>query len=83
MSAPTEDRVDEAGDLLFAAVNVVRLLGVEPEMALRAAAEKFERRFARAEQLAADKGKKLADCDAEELDELWETAKKAEKEAYR
>ena len=83
LSAPTEDRVDEAGDLLFAAVNVVRLLGVEPEMALRAAAEKFERRFARAEQLAADKGKKLADCDAEELDELWETAKKAEKEADR
>lgn len=83
LSAPTEDRVDEAGDLLFAAVNVVRLLGVEPEMALRAAAEKFERRFARAEQLAVDKGKKLADCDAEELDELWETAKKAEKEADR
>ena len=83
LSAPTEDRVDEAGDLLFAAVNVVRLLGVEPEMALRAAAEKFERRFARAEQLAADKGKKLADCDADELDELWGTAKKAEKETDR
>ena len=51
--------------------------------ALRAASEKFERRFAAAEQLAADKGKKLADCTTDELEELWQAAKKSEKDADR
>ena len=83
LAAPADKRVEEAGDLLFAAVNAVRLLGVEPEMALRAASEKFERRFAAAEQLAADKGKKLADCTTDELEELWQAAKKSEKDADR
>lgn len=83
LDAEENDRVEEAGDLLFAAVNAVRLLGVEPEMALRAAAEKFERRFAAAEQSAVGDGKKLAECSEEELEEYWQAAKRAEKDADR
>ena len=43
---------EEAGDLLFAAVNVVRLCGVHAETALMAACEKFIRRFRAMEQAA-------------------------------
>ena len=83
LSAGKDERLEEAGDLLFAAVNAVRLSGVEPETALRAAADKFERRFAAAEQLAAKDGKKLSDCTAAELDEIWNAVKKTEKDTDR
>ena len=83
LSAGKDERLEEAGDLLFAAVNAVRLSGVEPETALRAAADKFERRFAAAEKLAAKDGKKLSDCTAAELDEIWNAVKKTEKDTDR
>lgn len=83
LSAGKDERLEEAGDLLFAAVNAVRLSGVEPETALRAAADKFERRFAAAEKLAANDGKKLSDCTAAELDEIWNAVKKTEKDTDR
>lgn len=83
LSAGKDERLEEAGDLLFAAVNAVRLSGVEPETALRAAADKFERRFAAAEKLAAKDGKKLSDHTAAELDEIWNAVKKTEKDTDR
>ena len=83
LSAGKDERLEEAGDLLFAAVNAVRLSGVEPETALRAAADKFERRFAAAEKLAAKDDKKLSDCTAAELDEIWNAVKKTEKDTDR
>ena len=83
LSAGKDERLEEAGDLLFAAVNAVRLSGVEPETALRAAADKFERRFAAAEKLAAKDGKKLSDCTAAELDDIWNAVKKTEKDTDR
>ena len=83
LSAGKDERLEEAGDLLFAAVNAVRLSGVEPETALRAAADKFERRFAAAEKLASKDGKKLSDCTAAELDEIWNAVKKTEKDTDR
>lgn len=63
---------EELGDLLFAAVNVARFLEVDPEEALRKAARKFHRRFARVEEMAGDalKGMSLA-----EMDKLWDKAK--------
>jgi MazG family protein len=52
--APTPDaRFDELGDVLFAAVNVARKMRVDPELALRAAADRFRHRVLAASELAA------------------------------
>ena len=70
---------EEAGDLMFSAVNTCRLAGVDSEEALTAATEKFIQRFAAMESIAAAEGKNLADmCDAE-YDYYWFLAKNAVK----
>ncbi len=69
----------EVGDLLFAVVNVARLLGVEAEAALAAASEKFVKRFSYLEKMAAKEGRKLDHYTLAQLDEWWEEAKKLEK----
>jgi XTP/dITP diphosphohydrolase/tetrapyrrole methylase family protein/MazG family protein/ATP diphosphatase len=51
-----EERFHEVGDVLFAAVNVARKLKVDPELALRAASERFRSRVEAAAQLAEDDG---------------------------
>ena len=71
----------EAGDLLFAVVNLVRHLGGDAEGALRAANQKFERRFAAIEEALARLGRGPAEATLAELDALWEAAKAAEKNA--
>jgi len=74
--AATPDQIaEEAGDLLFAAVNLVRHHGVDPEAALRAGNEKFERRFRAMESLA---GGRLADLDLVAQEALWQQTKQAE-----
>ncbi len=65
----------EAGDLLFAAVNVARFLKLDPEIALKKANRKFIDRFKRMEAQAAAEGRKLADMNATELDALWNNVK--------
>ena len=70
---------EEMGDLLFAAVNVARFLHVDPEIALKKANAKFSSRFRRMEDLAAKSGKALADVPRAQMEEFWETAKRAEK----
>lgn len=78
-TAATEtERLDEAGDLLFAAVNLVRAYGVAPEDALRAANAKFERRFAAMERLAAAQGSEFASLDLAAQDGLWNAVKASE-----
>jgi tetrapyrrole methylase family protein/MazG family protein len=66
---------EELGDLLFAAVNVARLEGVDPESALKAANRKFRRRFRYVEQRLRDEGRKPADATLAEMDRLWDEAK--------
>ena len=68
---------EECGDLLFAAVNVVRLSGVEPETALHKAADKFIRRFEVAERLAHERSIDMHACPSEVRDALWNEAKAA------
>lgn len=63
---------EELGDLLFAAVNVARLRGLDPEETLMRATDKFRRRFAKVEEAAGDK---LAGMDIDELITLWKQAK--------
>jgi ATP diphosphatase len=73
-------RAEEAGDLLFAAVNLVRAHGVAPEDALRAANLKFERRFRAMEALAAERGTAFEDLDLEAQEALWQAVKASEVE---
>lgn len=68
---------EELGDLLFAAVNVSRFVRVDAEEALHAATDKFIRRFARVEALAGDRP--MTDIRLEELDKLWDEAKRLER----
>jgi len=67
---------EELGDLLFAAVNVSRFVKVDTEDALNAATDKFIRRFAQVEALAGDKP--MPEMTLEELDKLWDQAKRME-----
>ncbi|MDE2294599.1 MAG: nucleoside triphosphate pyrophosphohydrolase [Gammaproteobacteria bacterium] len=69
---------EEVGDLLFAAANLARKLGVEPEAALRAANAKFERRIRRMERFAADQDTALAALGLDAQEALWNRAKREE-----
>lgn len=68
---------DEVGDLLFAAVNLARKLGIEPNQALEKANDKFRRRFEAMEDLAAQRGLEVGRASLEELDRLWEEVKRS------
>jgi MazG family protein len=68
---------EEAGDLLFAAVNVARFLDVNPEIALKRANRKFAERFGWMEAAARGGGKRLADLPRARMEELWDESKKA------
>lgn len=74
-----QDRFEEAGDFLFAAVNLVRAHGIDAEEALRAANAKFERRFAGMEALATRQGAAFADLTLEAQEALWNAVKDQEK----
>ena len=73
------ERIEEAGDLLFAAVNLVRHHGVAPEDALRAANAKFERRFREMERLARADGKDFAELPLDDQERYWQAAKASER----
>lgn len=71
----------ELGDLLFALSTYARKQGLDPEAALRASLNRFSWRFRHCEQTAGAQGKDLRDYTEPELDEMWERAKAAEREA--
>lgn len=70
---------DEVGDLLFVVVNLARHTQVDPEAALRRANAKFERRFRRIEALLAHRQRQPQDATLEEMDALWDQAKREER----
>lgn len=74
--AGDDTRMEEAGDLLFAAVNLVRAYGIAPEEALRAGNDKFERRYRAMEAVA---GETFADLSLDEKEALWRSVKRSEK----
>jgi ATP diphosphatase len=77
-SGKTDAARAEAGDLLFAVVNLARHLGADPEAVLRAANAKFERRFGYIEERLAAAGKTPAQSTLAEMDGLWNEAKQRE-----
>ena len=74
-----QEAAHEVGDLLFAVVNLARHLGADPEAVLRAANNKFERRFASIERALAAAGKSPRQATLAEMDALWDAAKAEEK----
>ena len=66
---------DELGDVLFAVANLARHCKIDPEAALRATNDKFERRFRHIERRLAEAGRKPADATLEEMEALWQEAK--------
>jgi len=74
---PRHSKVEEEiGDLLFVAVNVARFLSADPEIALKKANRKFAGRFREMERRAGRQGRKLSEMKIEEMEELWQEAKK-------
>ena len=70
---------EEFGDLLFAAANLARHVKVDPEAALRAANAKFTRRFKFIEAALAARGRTTMDATLDEMEALWQEAKRGEK----
>jgi MazG family protein len=70
---------EEIGDLLFVMVNLARHLGVDAESALKAGNRKFRRRFQHVEERLRTRGKKPGDASLEEMDGLWDEAKRKER----
>ena len=78
LTAGTVDQArltDELGDVLFAVANLARHCKVDPEAALRATNDKFERRFRHIERRLAEADRKPADATLEEMEALWQEAK--------
>ncbi len=67
---------DEMGDVLFTLCNLSRFLKTNPEEALRRACKKFEKRFAYLEDKIRLENKELKSCSLEEMEKLWQDAKK-------
>jgi MazG family protein len=68
----------EIGDLLLACSNLARFADIDPETALRDANRRFERRFRRVESLLAAEGRRPEQSDLEEMERLWQRAKREE-----
>ena len=72
----TPELAREIGDLLFAVVNLSRKLGVDPERELRGTMHRFRERFVHIEKRLAETGRSPSQSDLQEMDALWEEAKR-------
>ncbi|MFH0880659.1 MAG: nucleoside triphosphate pyrophosphohydrolase [Lentisphaerota bacterium] len=80
MAANNPDHVrEELGDLLFSVVNLGRFLGHDSEAALNQTVEKFVRRFTQIEETLHAQGRKMTECNLEELDAMWNEVKRGSK----
>jgi ATP diphosphatase len=77
-SGAKDKMAEEFGDLLFVLANLARHLKIDPETALRAANAKFVRRFKVIEDSLEKQGRKLQDASLDEMEALWQAAKKNE-----
>ncbi|MGB3902824.1 MAG: MazG family protein, partial [Bacteroidales bacterium] len=75
-SANQQNIEEELGDVFFALINYSRFLNVNPDDALEKANKKFIYRFKYIEQKANDNGSKINNLSLEEMDKLWNEAKK-------
>lgn len=78
-ASTADEREAELGDLLFVCVNLARHLDIDPEAALRRANGRFERRFRYIETGLRERGSDPSAASLEQMDQLWEEAKRAER----
>ena len=76
-----EQKADEVGDLLFVIANLARMLGINPETALRDCNNKFERRFRGLETELKKSYENLNDASLEEMEAAWNKQKQKERAA--
>lgn len=81
--ASDEEKLVEAGDVLFVAVNIIRRYGIDAEQALQASNAKFERRFRHMEEMAALDGHDFAHLPLERQEDYWQAVKAAEKQRLK
>ena len=74
-----ENSTRELGDFLFSVINAARLYKLNPDNALETTNQKFIRRFNYVEDYSLKHGKSLKDMTLEEMDKLWDEAKRQEK----
>jgi MazG family protein len=79
--ADQQAMADELGDLLFTIVNLGRFLNIDAEEALRQTANRFVARFGHIETTLAERGRTLQQSSPEEMDSLWNEAKRRERES--
>ena len=70
---------EEVGDLIFACVNICRFLDIDGELALNKTTEKFIKRFSFIEEKAKELNKDMKEMSLDEMNKLWEDAKKLKK----
>ncbi|MGE0152966.1 MAG: nucleoside triphosphate pyrophosphohydrolase [Reyranellaceae bacterium] len=71
---------DEIGDVLFVMANLARQLGIDPEVALRHANAKFERRFGHVEKRLRETGRPIEQASLDDMEALWQEAKRLERQ---
>jgi tetrapyrrole methylase family protein/MazG family protein len=76
-AAGQEEKVREFGDLMFTLVNIGRRMGIDMEMALRAANQRFFERFTYMEEVCRERGVEFKDLSFDEQNKLWEKAKQS------
>ena len=80
---PTPEIQAELGDIFFVLINLARRLGVTPDDALADTCKKFERRFGHVCSELRKAGRRPEDSSLEEMEELWQAAKRLEMEGHR
>ena len=78
VESPSEGMIAEFGDLLFAMINAARLYKIRPDNALEQTNLKFIRRFNYVEAKAKEQGRELKDMTLDEMEALWQEAKKTD-----
>jgi tetrapyrrole methylase family protein/MazG family protein len=76
-AASQHEKANEFGDLLFTLANIARRLGIDLEMALRSANQRFYQRFTYMEKICRERGINLASLSLDEQNKLWEEAKRS------
>lgn len=79
---PFDKQVEEFGDLMFVMANLARHLKIDPELALRGANAKFERRFRFIEDSLEKQGSDVSQADLAQMDALWDQAKADERKSH-